>query len=116
MKLTCNVLTVITSTEQIVIISSDTFVAEGETALFVCVGTGDPGLSVTWTRNGAPVINSSTVLTYSEDMVIRATPLTHAVLQICSVNIIDSGAYTCVVTAGQVTSTETVQLLGKLPV
>ena len=84
-----------------VAISNDTSLLEGETALLACVGYSEDDVEVTWTRNGATVVNSSVVFTYQEETVQRGRVLRLSFLQLCSVEVADSGVYTCVVSNGQ---------------
>ena len=94
-----------------VAISNDTSLLEGETALLACVGYSEDDVEVTWTRNGATVVNSSLVSTYQEETVQGGRVFKQSFLQLCSVEVADSGAYTCVISNGQTSDNSSVQLI-----
>ena len=93
-----------------VAISNDTSLLEGETALLACVGYSEDDVEVTWTRNGATVVNSSLISTYQEETVQGGRVFKQSFLQLCSVEVADSGAYTCVISNGQTSANSSVQL------
>ena len=95
---------------EVVAISNDTSLLEGETALLACVGYSEDDVEVTWARNGATVVNSSLVFTYQEEAVEGGRVFKQSFLQLCSVEVADSGAYTCVVNNGQISANSSVQL------
>ena len=94
-----------------VAISNDTSLLEGETALLACVGYSEDDVEVTWTRNGATIMDSLLVSTYQEDTVRGERVFRMSFLQLCSVEVADSGAYTCVVSSGQTSANSSVQLI-----
>lgn len=98
--------------EPVVAISTDTALMEGETAILACVGYGQPSVAVTWTRNGMPVMNSSSLTAYEEVTTVATLPFTRSFLQFCSAQSEDSGVYTCTATSGRLTDSSTVQMLG----
>lgn len=95
---------------ELALISPDTTLAEGETAILACVGYSQPYVEVTWMHRGAPVMNSSLVTTYQEDTVEMGLPFRQSFLQLCSVSLANSGEYTCIVTNGLSSVNSTVQL------
>ena len=97
-----------------VAISNDTFLADGESALFSCVGYGEPFATITWTRaNGAVVGNSSRFSVFERISTQGGITFKQSYIQLCSVFVEDSDAYTCTVSNGAFSETVTVQLLGK---
>ena len=91
-------------------ISSDTTLSEGETTILACVGYGQLGVQVEWTRNGQPVTNTSLISAYQIDIVQHGLTFSQAFLQLCNVEMSDSGNYTCTVSSGPVSFTSTVQV------
>lgn len=81
---------------------------EGETAVLACAGYGEPSSDITWTRNGVEVSPNITVT--QDDVVFGTRAFSRSLLQLCSVEMEDSGAYTCVVGNGNVSVSRTVQL------
>ncbi len=100
---------------ELVAISNHTSLSEGETALLACVGYGLPTAEVTWMRNGQTIMNSSLVSVIEEDVVQEGKVFRQSVLQLCSVEVSDSGSYLCVVSNGLSDANFTVNLLVTLP-
>lgn len=90
-----------------VAISNDTSLEEGETALLACVGTGT---EISWSINGQTVVNTSRVTIYEEEVVQGSRTFKQSFLQLCTLEISDTGIYTCEVTNGQITANATVTL------
>ena len=88
---------------ELVIISNHTSLTERETALLACVGYGVPSVEITWVYNGQAIMNSSLVSISEEDVVYGERIFRQSFLQLCSVNLRDSGAYTCIVSNGRMT-------------
>lgn len=86
---------------------------EGETAILSCVGYGVSGVAIAWSRNGAPVINTTRITTYDETALQGAIPFKRSIVQICSARAEDSGGYVCTGTAGRAVDSWTVQFLGR---
>ena len=86
---------------EVVLISSDTFGYQGETAFLVCVGYSQPVIEISWSLNGVPVTNTSLVTTY-EEVVPGVGVYKQSFLQFCSLSLSNAGNYTCVVTNGGV--------------
>ena len=91
-------------------ISNDTTLRAGETALLACVGFGEPDVEISWSFNGAPVTNTSLITIYEEDVVQGERLFKQSFLQICSLAESDAGSYTCVVSDGFTTANSTTQL------
>lgn len=62
----------------------------GSTVMFVCVVTGNPLPTIEWYFEGNPLTNSSR--TFSEIIIETAT----SVLEICGLEVRDTGLYKCV--------------------
>ena len=73
-----------------------------DTLVAVCVGTGIPLPSISWSLNGSPLENNSRITIYEE--VIEKSGLTYvqSFLEVCSVDFLDSGPYECTVANGLV--------------
>lgn len=97
---------------ELAVVSSDSTLQEGQTTLLACLGFNyeQPVLTVSWTRNGAPVMNSSLVSTYQEDTVDGRRVFQGSFVEICSVGIDDADNYTCTVTNGMDSLTSTVEI------
>ena len=91
-------------------ISNDTTLRTGETALLACVGFGEPDVEISWSFNGAPVVNTSLITIYEEDFVQGERIFKHSLLQICSLVAADAGGYTCIASDGFTTDNTTTQL------
>ena len=91
-------------------ISNDTALRTGKTALLVCVGFGEPDVEISWSFNGAPVVNTSLVTIYEEDDVQGERIFKQSFLQICSLVQADAGGYTCIASDGFTTDNATTQL------
>ena len=85
---------------ELVVLSNDTSLDEGETALLACVGYGLPDVEISWSFNGEIVMNSSLVTIYEEETVQGERVFLQSFLQLCSLEPADAGAYTCVVSNG----------------
>ena len=95
-----------------VIISENSSIAEGETGLLACVGSGVPTVNITWMRNGQVILNliSPQISISDEHAFLVGTVFTQSFLQICGVSMEDAGDYTCVVSNGQHSASSTTQL------
>ena len=98
------------SSAEIAIISNDTILTEGETALLACVGFGEPDVEISWSFNGAPVVNTSLITIYEENVVQGERVFKQSFIQICSLAESDAGGYTCIASDGFTTSNATTQL------
>jgi len=92
------------------VISNDSSLVEGETALLACVGYGQPDVEITWVRDGETVMNSTLITIYEEDIVQGERLFKQSFLQLCSVDLVHSGGYTCVASNGERSVNSTVQL------
>ena len=91
-------------------ISNDTTLRTGDTALLACVGFGEPEVEISWSFNGAPVVNTSLITIYEEDIVQGERIFKQSFLQICSLAEADAGGYTCIASDGFTTDNATTQL------
>ena len=81
-------------------ISNDTSADTGDTIVLVCVGYGQPNVDITWSRDGQIISNSSLVSIYEEDLAQGGRVFKQSFLQLCSLQMADSGNYTCAVSNG----------------
>lgn len=95
---------------ELVLISSDTMLVEGEAVLLYCAGYGRLGVDVTWWRGGVQVTNSSLVNTYQETNIQNGVTFKQAFLQLCYVQSEAAGEYTCVVSNGRESTRSSVML------
>ncbi len=85
---------------ELAIISNNTSVDAGETAVLICVGFGQPRADITWTRDGQEISNRSLVTIYEEDLAQGGRVFKQSFLQLCSLRMSNSGVYTCSVSNG----------------
>ena len=95
---------------ELAIISNDTSVDAGETAVLICVGFGQPSADITWSRDGQVISNSSLVTIYEEDLAQGGRVFKQSFLQLCSLRMSDSGSYTCTVSNGLSSVNSSVEL------
>ena len=91
-------------------ISNSTTLRTGETALLACVGFGEPEVEISWSFNGALVVNTSLITIYEEGVVQGKRIFKQSFLQICSLVEADAGGYTCIASDGFTTDNATIQL------
>ena len=82
----------------------------GDTAFLVCVGYGQPTVEISWTLNGEVVMNNSLVTIYEEEVSQGGRLFKQLFLELCSLELSDSGIYTCTVSNGQTVANSTTQL------
>ena len=82
----------------------------GEAAILVCVGFGEPDVNITWSRDDQVISNSSLVSIYEEDLTRGDRLFKQSFLQLCSLQMSDSGTYTCTVSNGKASITSTTEL------
>ena len=78
--------------------------------MLICVGYGLPNVDITWSRDGQIISNSSLVSIYEEDLAQGGRVFRQSFLQLCSLQMADSGNYTCAVSNGISSLTSTVDL------
>ena len=103
-------MTVGTQAVEVVVISNDTTLNAGETALLACVGFGEPDVEISWSFNGAPVANTSLITIMEEDFVDGERSFKQSFLKICSLSTSNAGGYTCIASNGQEIANATTQL------
>ena len=83
--------------------------------MLICVGYGQPNVDITWSRDGQIISNSSLVSIYEEDLAQGGRVFKQSFLQLCSLQMSDSGVYTCSVSNGMssVNSTVDLSVVGK---
>ena len=80
--------------EAAVLISDDTTLMVGDTALLVCVTYGQDS-AITWAVNGEMITNSTFAYIYEEDGNYGFLVVKHSFLELCGVATSDAGEYTC---------------------
>jgi hypothetical protein len=86
------------SAEATVVISPvDYTIDESATMVAVCVGTGFPLPSISWSLDGSPLENNSRVSVYEELIVESGITFVQSFLEVCSVGFMDAGLYQCTV-------------------
>ena len=78
--------------------------------MLICVGYGQPNVDITWSRDGQVISNSSLVSIYEEDLAQGGRVFKQSFLQLCSLQMSDSGVYTCSVSNGLSSVNSTVEL------
>ena len=95
----------------LVVISEDATLFEGETTLLTCVGFGQPMVAISWIHNNNRTVQNTSLITVFEEVFYQAGRLfTHSFLQICSDNVADTGSYTCSVSNGLTAVNASIQL------
>ena len=92
-------------------ISNDTSLPIGDTAMFTCIGQGLPDVQIIWSRDGENIVNDSLVAIYDEDVTQGGTRFSLSILELCSVQSSDTGIYVCNVISGQAIANATTQLI-----
>ena len=78
------------------IISESTPITAGNTGVFVCVAHGCPVPSLTWSRDGIPLGNSSRSTIFEEQLVNEnVVTFVQSILAICSLEQDDTAQYNC---------------------
>ena len=75
----------------------DYTIDESATLVAVCVGTGFPVPSISWSFNGSPLENNTRVSIYEEVIVESGITFVQSFLEVCSVGFMDAGLYQCTV-------------------
>ena len=96
---------------ELVVISNDTSLTVGDTALLTCVGYGQPDVQITWSRNGENIMNASLISIYEEEVTQGGKLFKQSFLELCSLQSSDAGDYVCTVGNGAATANATTQLL-----
>ncbi len=101
---------------ELVVISNDTSLLVGDAALLACVGFGVPNVEITWVHDGEELSNSSLVTISEEEVSNGGRVYKQSFLELCSLNVSDSGVYTCVIANGPLmeNSTTILQFAGLL--
>ena len=95
---------------EVVTISNDSSLTVGDTVLLTCVGYGQPNVGITWSRNGEVIMNSSLATIHETDVTRGGRLYKQSFLDICSLEVSDSGIYTCLVSNGLLTANATIEL------
>ena len=95
---------------ELVLISNNTSIAEGESTVLTCVGYGETDVDISWSRNDQAIANSSFVTIFESDFVQGGKRFRESLLQLCSVEMADAGRYVCEVNVGHQDAMFDVQL------
>ena len=85
---------------ELVAVSNHTSLSAGETVLLACVGFGLPSIEISWIYNSQAITNTSLISIYEVDVEEDGKVFRQSILQICAVEISDSGIYICLVSNG----------------
>ena len=94
----------------VVVISNDSSLTVGDTALLTCVGYGQPNVEITWSRNGEVIMNSSLATIHETDVTRGGRLYKQSFLDICSLEVSDTGSYTCTISNGLSTINASISL------
>ena len=75
----------------------DYAIDESATMVAVCVGTGFPQPTISWSFEGSPLENNTRVSIYEEVIEESGITFVQSFLEVCSVNFMDAGLYECTV-------------------
>ena len=95
---------------ELIVISNNISLTVGDTALLTCVGYGQYDVDITWSRNGEVITNTSLATVYEQQMTRGGRLYENSFLDLCSLEISDTGSYTCSVSSGQLSTNATIQL------
>ena len=70
---------------------------EMNTFVAVCVGTGFPQPTISWTQNGNQLENDSRITITEEVFEESGVTFVQSFLEVCSVSLMDAGLYQCTV-------------------
>ena len=96
------------SVPQIVISPENTSTVAGSTTVLACVGYGSP--SVTWSKDGAVLVNNSQVTIFEDQVTRGGFTFAKSVLQLCDTQDVDSGQYSCSIEGIQMNDSATFEL------
>ena len=97
---------------EVVIISNNTSLSVGDTVLLPCVGFSQPqpDVEITWSKNGADIMNSSLAKIYEKEVTEGGRIFKVSTLVLCGLQGSGAGTYNCTVRNNQGTMTATTQL------
>ena len=75
----------------------DYTIDESATMVAVCVGTGFPEPTISWSLDGSPLENNTRVSIYEEVIEESGITFVQSFLEVCSVGFMDAGLYECTV-------------------
>ena len=74
------------------------------------MGYGQPSVDIAWTKDGQVISNSSLVSVYEEDLAQGGRVFKQSFLQLCSLQMENSGSYVCSVSNGLSSINSSVEL------
>ena len=87
----------ISASVSVVVAPTNYTIDEMSTLIAVCVGTGFPQPSITWSVNGLLLELSDRINVTEEVSEVNGVTFVQSILEVCSVTILDSGLYQCMV-------------------
>ena len=85
---------------ELVLISNNTSLGEGESTVLTCVGYGETDVDISWSRNDQTITNSTFVTVFESYYFQAGKRFKESLLQLCSVEMADAGMYVCEVNVG----------------
>ena len=93
------------------ILTEDTVALAGNTLLLSCVGYGLPSPELTWSKDGAPLMNGSRTNIYVTEIEVDGVPFVQSLLEICNLDAVnDTGTYNCTATNDNGTDTQSLEV------
>ena len=107
----CNYVTH-TGTEfvNISILSDHAFMTTGAATILACAGYGLPNVEISWMHNGQAVFDSPLVSISEEKLIQKEYLMCQSFLQICDLEAANAGAYTCIISNGEISVNSSTEL------
>ena len=82
-------------------LTNDTTASNGENVLFACVGSGEPDIDISWSRDGSLISNSSSSVIYEEYFTQGSRQFKRSYLQLCNISACKPITIQCSVSNGR---------------
>lgn len=76
------------------------------------MGFGEPDVALSWSFNGAPVVESSLAAVYQQNTVRGGRVFRQSFLQLCSLTVSTAGTYTCIASNQRMITNATARVAG----